>query len=161
MSAKLDDREMQVRREVTVRDGIAALRQLETALSGSKRLSVFDREALTQRIDAAIYDLAAVVIAAGAFVDVANRRLAEAEAKPTGICTRCHATLTRTPQELRQHIESVAKQAYQHQGWPVEAFVEKVSAALEPGDEIVWLIIGGASVRRRDGSGYVVWRADS
>jgi len=161
MSAKLVDNEIQLRREVIVRDGIAAVRQIEAALTGGKRLSAFDREALIQRTEAAVYDLAAVVIAAGAFVDVANRQLAEAESKPTGICTRCHATLTRTPKELRAHIEAVAEQAYGHQGWPREAFIEKVSAALQPGDEIVWLIIGGASVRRRDGSGYVIWRADS
>jgi len=133
---------------------------MEAALTGGKRLSAFEREALIGKLEAAIYDLDKLLMSGELLVEAAEKRAAEADARPHGICQRCHAALTRTPEELRQHIAIIAEQAHRQQGWPIQAFIEKVSAALQPGDEIVWLVIGGASIRRRDGSGYVVWRAD-
>jgi hypothetical protein len=67
-------RELEIRRAATVRDAISTIQQMETALTGGKRLSAFEREALVGKLEAAIYDLDKLLVSGELIIAAAEKR---------------------------------------------------------------------------------------
>jgi hypothetical protein len=74
-------------------------------------------------------------------------------------CERCRHILTHSTAQLNRHIEERADQMMQLSGfWPREHFVRRMHEELSPGDEIIFLGIGRATVLRKNGSHEVIYR---
>jgi hypothetical protein len=74
-------------------------------------------------------------------------------------CWFCGQAPRPTESDLENHIQTAA-QGVGWSAWPKEDFIAKMRAALEVGDRIVHVSVGGAQVRRRDGRIDTVWRRD-
>jgi len=76
-----------------------------------------------------------------------------------GLCARCRHTLTESLDQFEAHLQSAADRMLQlTASWPREHFVRRMREELVPGDEIIFLGVGRASVLRRDGSTEVIYQ---
>jgi hypothetical protein len=76
------------------------------------------------------------------------------------LCARCLHILTRTQEELIAAIEHIAYAA-EGSGWSREIFIEKMTRTMAVGDEVAWVGIRAANIRRADGSIVSVYERDS
>lgn len=78
------------------------------------------------------------------------------------LCARCLHLLTMTEAQLRKYIDAVAKAASAARLWESEELCwTRLTAAMRPGDEITFIGIGLASLRRVDGTTVAVMQRDA